>query len=109
MTKKPTEKYGHLAEECRQKAEQASRPVDRQAWLKLAEDWDRLARGADLRRMWHQSLYRCPHCNKALEIVCVEFRINCTEMVWACSDCDVVVYDERNAKRTSDLAALGDR
>jgi hypothetical protein len=46
MTKYPTEKYGRLAEECRQKADQAVRPVDRQAWLKLAEDWDDLARSA---------------------------------------------------------------
>jgi hypothetical protein len=45
MTKNPTEKYGRLAEECRQKAEEAARPVDQQAWLKLAEDWDELARG----------------------------------------------------------------
>jgi hypothetical protein len=46
MTKNPTKKYGRLAEECRQKAERAARPVDQQAWLKLAEDWDELARGA---------------------------------------------------------------
>jgi hypothetical protein len=56
MTKEPTEKYGRLAEECRQKAEAASLAVDRQAWLKLAEDWDKLARGADLRQMWRLSL-----------------------------------------------------
>jgi hypothetical protein len=46
MTTNPTEKYGRLAEECRQKAEEAARSVDQQAWLKLAEDWDELARGA---------------------------------------------------------------
>ncbi len=50
MTKNPAQKYILLAMECRQKAAQACRSVDRKAWLKLAKDWDKLTRGADLRR-----------------------------------------------------------
>jgi hypothetical protein len=106
MTKKPKEKYARLAQECRQKSEDAFRPVDRQAWLKLAHDWDRLARVTDLGRMRDQSADRCPHCDESLEIVCVEFRLSCTEMVWACQNCRVVVHDERDSKRTSHLAAF---
>ncbi len=33
------EKYRQLAEECRQQAEKAFSPLDKEAWLKLAADW----------------------------------------------------------------------
>jgi hypothetical protein len=52
MTRDAVTKFSRLAEECRQKAAEATRQVDRQAWLKLAKDWDKLTRGADLRRAW---------------------------------------------------------
>jgi hypothetical protein len=38
-----TELYRRTAEECRQEAEHASDPSDKAAWLKLAEDWRKLA------------------------------------------------------------------
>jgi hypothetical protein len=34
-----------MASECRQKAEETTSSVDKKAWLKLAEDWVKLARG----------------------------------------------------------------
>jgi hypothetical protein len=43
------EKYRREAAECRDKAERADNQVDKQSWLKLADDWGRLARGEDLR------------------------------------------------------------
>ena len=33
------ERYRQMAEECRQKAEKAFSPLDKEAWLKLAADW----------------------------------------------------------------------
>ena len=33
-----------LAEECLEEAERARSPVDKEAWLKLAEEWMQLAR-----------------------------------------------------------------
>jgi len=42
------DKFRHKAEECRRNAEQASNPIDREAWLRLAEDWMELVRRADL-------------------------------------------------------------
>ena len=44
------ERYGHEAEQCRQLARKVPDPVDRAAWLKLAAEWSRLAKAADLRR-----------------------------------------------------------
>jgi len=41
-------RYGREAEDCRRNAERAKNPVDRAAWLRLAEDWTKLARGAEL-------------------------------------------------------------
>jgi hypothetical protein len=40
-------KYLREAEECRRNAERASRPIDREAWLRLAADWVKLAEGAE--------------------------------------------------------------
>ena len=41
-------RYRREAEECRQNAEKAMRPVDREAWLRLAADWAKLAAGGEL-------------------------------------------------------------
>ena len=44
-----TNKFRREAEECRRNAEQAMKPMDRDAWLGVADDWMKLARGEDLR------------------------------------------------------------
>ena len=44
------ERYRREAEECRQRAERALRPADKDAWLRLAADWARLAEGTELCR-----------------------------------------------------------
>jgi uncharacterized alpha-E superfamily protein len=41
------DKFRREAEECRRNAEQARNPIDREAWLRLAEDWMELVRRAD--------------------------------------------------------------
>ena len=41
-------KYRREAEECRRNAECAFRPIDREAWLRIAADWEKLAEGAEL-------------------------------------------------------------
>jgi hypothetical protein len=72
MTKDTVTKFRRLAEECRQKAAEATRQVDRDAWLKLANDWDKLIRGANLRRACRASPFRkfaqkkanCPYNNE---------------------------------------------
>jgi hypothetical protein len=38
------EEYKRSAEECRRVAEQVDDPIERQAILRMAEQWDRLAR-----------------------------------------------------------------
>jgi hypothetical protein len=43
------ERFRKQAEECRQMAAKVISPLDKEAWLKLAEDWLRLAREADRR------------------------------------------------------------
>jgi hypothetical protein len=43
------DRYRREAEECRQNAEHAIRPIDREAWLRLAADWAKLAEAAELR------------------------------------------------------------
>jgi hypothetical protein len=37
------------AQECRRNAEQAKNPIDRDSWLRLADDWMKLAQGEGLR------------------------------------------------------------
>jgi hypothetical protein len=44
-----TDKFRREAKECRRNAEQARGPIDREAWLRLAEDWMKLARGEDMK------------------------------------------------------------
>jgi hypothetical protein len=43
------ERYRKQAEDCRQMAGKVISPLDKEAWLKLAGDWLRLADDADLR------------------------------------------------------------
>ena len=38
-----TNQYRKRADECRDQAEKATRPIDKTAWLVLAEDWLKLA------------------------------------------------------------------
>jgi hypothetical protein len=46
MTETSTERYHRKADECRQAAEQATNGMDRNDWLKLADEWLKLAEGA---------------------------------------------------------------
>jgi hypothetical protein len=46
------ERYRREAAACRLKAEETANSVDKEAWLKLGDDWDELARGADLNKEW---------------------------------------------------------
>jgi hypothetical protein len=39
-----TNKFRHEAEDCRRNARQAANPIDRESWLRLADDWMKLAR-----------------------------------------------------------------
>ena len=48
MPEIPAERYRREAAACRLKAEEAANSVDKEASLKLGDDWDKLARGADL-------------------------------------------------------------
>jgi hypothetical protein len=41
------ERFRKKAEECRDLAEKAMSPLDKEAWLRLAEDWLKLAREAE--------------------------------------------------------------
>jgi len=50
MTEIDAERFRKEAEECRQQAEKTVDPIDKEAWLKLAADWMRLAQDADRRR-----------------------------------------------------------
>lgn len=47
----PAEKYRREAEDCQLSAARAMRPEDREAWLRLAADWERLAESAELNPM----------------------------------------------------------
>jgi hypothetical protein len=49
-TETAANRYRREAEECRRNAERALRPIDREAWLRLAGDWERLAESAELVR-----------------------------------------------------------
>lgn len=44
----PAQRYRREAEECQLKAKKAKKPVDQEAWQRLAADWMKLARGAEL-------------------------------------------------------------
>ena len=44
----PAQRYRRQAEECQLNAQRAIRAADRDAWLKLAADWTKLAESAEL-------------------------------------------------------------
>jgi hypothetical protein len=44
------DRYRREAEECRENAWNALRTIDREAWLRLAADWAKLAESAELSR-----------------------------------------------------------
>jgi hypothetical protein len=50
MTELDAERFRKEAEECRQQAEKSVDPIDKEAWLKLAADWGKLAENDDRRR-----------------------------------------------------------
>ncbi|MEK9285264.1 hypothetical protein MTR72_37620 [Bradyrhizobium sp. ISRA442] len=47
MPKTDAERFRKEAEECRQMAARAINPADRDGWLKLADDWIKLASEAE--------------------------------------------------------------
>jgi hypothetical protein len=47
----PAQRYRREAEECQLNAQRAMRTADREAWLKLAADWMKLAKSAQLNPM----------------------------------------------------------
>jgi hypothetical protein len=51
MTENDVERFRSEAKECRQRAERATSPIDKQAWLRLAEDWIKLAEEAERRHL----------------------------------------------------------
>jgi hypothetical protein len=44
------ESFRKEAEECRQQAEKTVAPIDKEAWLRLAADWTKLAQDTEHRR-----------------------------------------------------------
>jgi hypothetical protein len=44
------DRFRKEAEECRQLADKAINPLDKEEWLRLASDWSKLAQEADARR-----------------------------------------------------------
>ena len=49
MTENDVQRFRSEAKECRRLAEQATSRIDKQAWLRLAEDWIKLAARRDAR------------------------------------------------------------
>jgi hypothetical protein len=43
-------KFRRQAEECRAQAAKAVNPIDKEAWLRLAEEWLKMASSVDARR-----------------------------------------------------------
>jgi hypothetical protein len=50
MTESDADRFRQEAEECRKLAERARSQMDKEAWLRLAADWIKLAEDAELRR-----------------------------------------------------------
>jgi hypothetical protein len=48
MSEEEADRYRVEAEECRRIAERAIKQPDKEAWLRLAADWMKLAEGASL-------------------------------------------------------------
>ncbi|MBR0734677.1 hypothetical protein JQ595_38630 [Bradyrhizobium japonicum] len=49
MSEEEADRYRIEAEECRRLAERAIKELDKEAWLRLATDWMKLAEGDSLR------------------------------------------------------------
>jgi hypothetical protein len=52
------DRYRREAQQCRQNAGSAIRAIDREAWLRLAADWAKLAEGAEIDRGIADSLQK---------------------------------------------------
>lgn len=50
MPETDAERFLREAEECLREADKARNPLDQEAWLKLADEWMKLARAAKERR-----------------------------------------------------------
>jgi hypothetical protein len=50
MTEIDVERFRKEAEECRQQAEKTVVPIDKEAWLRRAADWTKLAEDTEHRR-----------------------------------------------------------
>ncbi|MCP3400239.1 hypothetical protein [Bradyrhizobium sp. CCGB20] len=50
MSEEQADRYRTEAEKCRRLAERAIKQPDREAWLRLAADWLKLAEGASVRK-----------------------------------------------------------
>jgi hypothetical protein len=49
MSESDADRFRKQAEECREKAAKAVSPLDKEAWLRVAEDWIKLAQSIDAR------------------------------------------------------------
>jgi hypothetical protein len=49
MANDDANRFREQAEECRQQAEKAKSPLDKEAWLRVAGEWIKLAQAADER------------------------------------------------------------
>jgi hypothetical protein len=47
MTKDKAARFREQAEECRQQAARTLRPLDKEAWLRLAMEWTKLAQASE--------------------------------------------------------------
>jgi hypothetical protein len=61
FTEKDAEIFRREARDCRDQADKASDPADREGWLKLAEEWAKLAKVAPLISARHRAKARRYH------------------------------------------------
>jgi hypothetical protein len=47
MSEHDVRRFRALADECRQLAERATNPLDKEAWLRLADEWVKMAQEAE--------------------------------------------------------------
>ena len=60
-----SEEFRRRASECRRRADEVAVAKDKRAWLKLADDWGKLARGEELMQEWlHARSSRSAKCKK---------------------------------------------
>ena len=50
MPEDDTDRFRKQAEDCRQQAAKAVSPLDKEAWLRVAEEWIKLAMSVEKRR-----------------------------------------------------------